>query len=53
MTSLYRVLYPQIEAQLRQRPQFHGHEARDLFIEFARGKFAVDDHGTKLLRELR
>ncbi len=53
MISLYRFLYPQVETQLRQLLQFHGSVARDLFIDHARGKFAVDDHGTKLLRELR
>ena len=55
--TLYRSMYPEVESRLRQASdalgQFHGSVVRDLFVEHARGRFAVDDHATKLLRELR
>jgi hypothetical protein len=54
--TLYRSLYPEVEALLRQGAtvyQFHGSVVRDLFIEHARGRFSCDHHATMLLRELR
>ena len=56
MTGFYRKIYPRIEEQVLQHlevhGQIHGSTVRDFFIEFAHGRFAVDDHAEKLLREL-
>jgi hypothetical protein len=55
-TSLYRRLYPTVEAQVLQHikdhGQVHGSAVRDYFIEYAKGRFFVDDHAEKLLRDL-
>src|SRR5438876_11753504 len=51
--TLYRSLYPNVEAQLHHHAQFHGALARDLFIEHANGRFCVDDQPRKLLRDVR
>lgn len=55
--GLYRKLYgdkiePLIQASLLARGQVHGSEVRDMFIDYAQGRFAVDDHAERLLTEL-
>ncbi len=51
-----RKLYPSVEKKvlghIDANGQIHGSIVRDFFIEFANGRFAVDDHAEKLLREL-
>lgn len=55
--TLYRSMFPSIEIALMKVSdvygQFHGSRVRDLLIEHAQGRFAVDDHGGKLLLELQ
>lgn len=53
----YRRLYGKtIEPRLREAAnifgEFHGSVVRNLFIEYAAGRFCVDDHAEKLLQEL-
>jgi len=53
----YRKIYGKtIEPKLRERSnasgEFHGSAVRELFIEHASGRFFVDDHAEKLIREL-
>ena len=53
----YRRIYGKaIEPRLRNAAnasgEFHGSVVRDLFIEHSAGRFFVDDHAEKLLREL-
>lgn len=55
--GLYRQLYekdiwPHIEARLLSQGQVHGAEVRDMFLQLAQGRFAVDDHAEKFLTEL-
>jgi hypothetical protein len=55
--GLYRKLYgTAIEPKILDRSdlfgQFHGSIVRDIFIEYAVGRFCVDDHAEKLLQEL-
>lgn len=53
--GLYRNLYPKVEALVLARAstgQIHGCEVRHIFVEWAAGRFCVDDHAEKLLREL-
>lgn len=55
--GLYRELYgeaiePKIRAAANAMGEFHGSVVRDLFIEYARGRFFVDTHAEMLLREL-
>lgn len=54
--NLHRRLYPSTEKQVLQhidaQGRIHGSTVRDFFIEFAKGRFAVDDHAEKLLKEL-
>lgn len=53
----YRKIYGEkIEPRLRERAgfsgEFHGSDVREIFIEHAAGRFFVDDHAEKLIREL-
>jgi hypothetical protein len=50
--GLYRRLYPTVEAQVLALDTFHGSYVRDLFIEFAAGRFSVDDRADRLIQEL-
>lgn len=45
-------LEPMIRARCNMLGQFHGSIVRDCFIEWASGRFCVDDHAEKLLAEL-
>lgn len=38
--------------QLKSEATIHGSLVRDFFLEYAQGRFAVDDHAEKLLRAL-
>lgn len=51
--EIYRKLYPRIEERvLTGAVQFHGSIVRDLFIEHAAGRWAIDDQADRLLQEL-
>ncbi len=55
--GLFRKLYgealePRIRAAANIMGEFHGSVVRDLFVEYARGRFSVDTHAEKLLQEL-
>jgi hypothetical protein len=55
MQLLHCQLYPEVGTRLLtalQEGPVHGSTVRDFFIEHARGRFCVDDHAEKLLREL-
>lgn len=43
---------PEIVKRLKTVPRFHGSWCRDLFIEHARGRFAVDNQAERLIVEL-
>lgn len=50
--GLYTNLYPQVVERLRTVPVFHGSWCRDLFIEHAAGRWAVDNQAERLISEL-
>lgn len=51
-SDLYQSLYPGVVQRLKETRRFHGSYLRDLFIEDACGRYAIDNHGERLIREL-
>jgi hypothetical protein len=50
--GFYARLYPQVVERLKTSPKFHGSWCRDLFIEHAAGRWAVDNQAERLIVEL-
>ena len=51
--GLYARLYPQVANQVLELAtvRIHGSKVRDLFVEYANGRFFVDNHAEALLTE--
>jgi hypothetical protein len=56
--GLYRDMYPVVELRIYERIEvnplcrIHGSEVTDIFVDYAYGRFCVDDRPEKILREL-
>lgn len=50
--GIFVKLYPQVVERLKSAAHFHGSWCRDIFIEFAQGRFAVDNHAERIITEL-